>query len=138
MLVFPACFGDNGYFTNVLPSPAYYLTAGCCLQDVPAAIRFIMKETKAVSRQVHFVGHSMGGMILVAVMARQDFTAAKIRSATLMGSGCFFEGQYHACKNKTANRFWFEPACITNCGFRCLQLHSFRFIDDALFRQVVG
>ncbi|WIA31163.1 hypothetical protein OEZ86_001173 [Tetradesmus obliquus] len=58
-------------------------------KDVPAILRFVLKETHA--RQAHFLGHSMGGMILCGVMARVDTTTAKIRSCIAVGSGLFLE-----------------------------------------------
>jgi hypothetical protein len=36
----------------------------------------------------------MQGMILTAVMARRDATAARIRSATIVGSSCFLRGSW--------------------------------------------
>jgi len=36
--------------------------------DVPAAIRFVQKETR--HRQVHWIGHSMGGMIMFAYLGQ--------------------------------------------------------------------
>ncbi|WIA11187.1 hypothetical protein OEZ85_011317 [Tetradesmus obliquus] len=58
-------------------------------KDVPAILRFVLKETH--TRQAHFLGHSMGGMILCGVMARVDTTTAKIRSCIAVGSGLFLE-----------------------------------------------
>lgn len=60
-------------------------------KDVPALIRFVLRQTN--SHQVHFLGHSMGGMILCGVMARVDTTTAKIRSCIAIGSGLFLEGE---------------------------------------------
>jgi len=58
-------------------------------KDVPALIRFVLRQTN--SHQVHFLGHSMGGMILCGTMARVDTTTAKIRSCIAIGSGLFLE-----------------------------------------------
>ena len=57
---------------------------------MPALIRFVLRQTN--SHQVHFLGHSMGGMILCGTMARVDTTTAKIRSCIAIGSGLFLEG----------------------------------------------
>jgi alpha-beta hydrolase superfamily lysophospholipase len=65
-------------------------------KDVPALVRFVQLHTQAA--QVHFVGHSMGGMILTGVMAQGGDTARRIRSCTLLGSGCFLKGRLHACQ----------------------------------------
>lgn len=58
-------------------------------KDVPALLRFVLHETKC--SQAHFLGHSMGGMILCGVMARVDTTTSKIRSCIAIGSGLFLE-----------------------------------------------
>ncbi|GBF97908.1 hypothetical protein Rsub_10263 [Raphidocelis subcapitata] len=58
-------------------------------KDVPALLRFVLRESKAP--QAHFLGHSMGGMILCGVMARVDTTTARIRSCIAVGSGLFLE-----------------------------------------------
>lgn len=66
------------------------------VKDVPALVRFVQLHTQAA--QVHFVGHSMGGMILTGVMAQGGDTARRIRSCTLLGSGCYLKGRLHACQ----------------------------------------
>jgi alpha-beta hydrolase superfamily lysophospholipase len=58
---------------------------------VPALLRFVLHEAKAP--QAHFLGHSMGGMVLCGVMARNDAAAARIRSCIAVGSGLFLEGR---------------------------------------------
>jgi pimeloyl-ACP methyl ester carboxylesterase len=52
----------------------------------------LLALTWACGPQCHFVGHSMGGMVLTGIMARNEETAARIRSCTLLGSGCFLQG----------------------------------------------
>ena len=58
------------------------------LKDIPAALDFIRKNTG--SPQVHWIGHSMGGMLLYAYDA--IFGGAKIASATTLGSPIGFDG----------------------------------------------
>lgn len=50
--------------------------------DAPAALRVVLRETGA--RQVHWVGHSMGGMIAYALLMSP--IQAKIASAVTLGS----------------------------------------------------
>jgi len=62
------------------------------LKDIPAALDFIRKTTG--SPRVHWIGHSMGGMLLYAYNA--TFGGAKIASAVTLGSPIGFEGlEFH-------------------------------------------
>jgi polyhydroxyalkanoate synthase len=58
------------------------------LKDIPAALDFIGKTTG--SPQVHWIGHSMGGMLFYAYDA--TFGGSRIASATTLGSPIGFEG----------------------------------------------
>ncbi|HUW62395.1 MAG TPA: alpha/beta hydrolase [Candidatus Bathyarchaeia archaeon] len=58
------------------------------LKDIPAALDFIRKTTGLP--RVHWIGHSMGGMLFYAYNA--TFGGAKIASATTLGSPIGFEG----------------------------------------------
>jgi polyhydroxyalkanoate synthase len=58
------------------------------LKDIPAAIEFIRKTTGAP--QVHWIGHSMGGMLFYAYDA--TFGGSKIASAVTLGSPVGFDG----------------------------------------------
>ncbi len=53
--------------------------------DVPAALNVITKVTR--NREVHWIGHSMGGMVAYAYLLTQD--ATRIRSMTAIASPCF-------------------------------------------------
>lgn len=69
--------------------------------DVPALLRFVLRAAgssgggagagggAAGAPRAHFIGHSMGGMVLCGVMARGDATAAKVRSCAAVASGLF-------------------------------------------------
>ena len=58
------------------------------LRDIPAAMAYIQKATGY--RKVHWVGHSMGGMLLYAYDAL--FGSDLLASATTLGSPVGFEG----------------------------------------------
>lgn len=45
-------------------------------------IDFVLKQTKV--RQLHYVGHSMGGATFIILMATQPDYASRIKSAYLM------------------------------------------------------
>ncbi|MBI3072402.1 MAG: alpha/beta fold hydrolase [Deltaproteobacteria bacterium] len=57
--------------------------------DLPAAIKKILAETG--SRSVHWIGHSMGGMLAYAFLSRYD--PRPVRSAVTIGSPCQVNGQ---------------------------------------------
>lgn len=61
-------------------------------KDIPALIRYVLKRTR--SPYIHILGHSMGGMIITKTLGRNDQVAAKVRSATIVGSGCFLQGSW--------------------------------------------
>jgi pimeloyl-ACP methyl ester carboxylesterase len=56
--------------------------------DVPAIINHVMNRTGAQS--VHWVGHSMGGMLICAYLSEQQ--TPRIRSAVTLGSPSDFSG----------------------------------------------
>lgn len=58
------------------------------LRDIPAALDYIRKTTGCP--QAHWIGHSMGGMLLYAFDA--TFGNGRIASATTMGSPIGFDG----------------------------------------------
>lgn len=61
--------------------------------DVPAVVGAVLSATGA--RELHWVGHSMGGMLAVGAASRGMACAAAMRSLTLLGSGCFGAGSWH-------------------------------------------
>lgn len=64
-------------------------------QDIPAAIDTVLKETGA--RQLQWVGHSMGGMLLYAHLSSRPDPA--IASAVTVGSPVDFEVMAHAARH---------------------------------------
>lgn len=56
------------------------------MRDLPAIIAKVMSQTN--TSQIHWVGHSMGGMIMYAYLARANQNT--IRSFTAVGSPSFF------------------------------------------------
>lgn len=54
--------------------------------DLPAAIKYVRRETGYP--KVHWIGHSMGGMVMYAYLQTQD--ASLIKCATAMGSPATF------------------------------------------------
>eukprot|EP00877_Chromochloris_zofingiensis_P013644 jgi/Chrzof1/8533/Cz03g14190.t1 len=77
-------------------------------KDVPAVLQYVLKHTGA--EQVHWVGHSMGGMLAVGLFSQQNGLAAAIRSMTLIASGCFGYGSWHSILKPVINS-------ITGLGF---------------------
>jgi pimeloyl-ACP methyl ester carboxylesterase len=61
---------------------------------VPAVIDFILRATGAP--QLHWVGHSMGGMLAVGSLSLGGDVARAIASLTMVGSGCYGAGSWHA------------------------------------------
>ncbi|GBF87341.1 alpha beta hydrolase [Raphidocelis subcapitata] len=62
--------------------------------DLPTVIAAVLAETGAAS--VHWVGHSMGGMLAVGALSRGLECASALRSVTLLASGCFGAGSWHS------------------------------------------
>lgn len=105
-------------------------------KDVPAIIRFVLKETKA--QQVHFLGHSMGGMILCGVMARVDITTAKIRSCICMGSGLYLEESWWRLFDRfryLLNSLWVVPSGSLLRAYSRVMFGPYRipYIDSLYF-----
>jgi pimeloyl-ACP methyl ester carboxylesterase len=78
------------------------------LQDVPAVLRYVLDTSGA--RQVHWVGHSMGGMLAVGLHSQQHPLAGALRSITLLASGCFGAGSWHHALRPLIS-------VLTRCGF---------------------
>jgi pimeloyl-ACP methyl ester carboxylesterase len=64
------------------------------LSDAPTVISAVLAATGAT--QLHFLGHSMGGMLAVGAISRGLPCAAAMRSVTLVASGCFGAGSWHS------------------------------------------
>jgi len=62
--------------------------------DLPTVVTAVLSATGA--RQVHWVGHSMGGMLAVGAISRGLECASALRSVTLLASGCFGAGSWHS------------------------------------------
>jgi len=62
--------------------------------DLPTVVTAVLTATGA--RQVHWVGHSMGGMLAVGAISRGMECASALRSVTLLASGCFGAGSWHS------------------------------------------
>eukprot|EP00879_Flechtneria_rotunda_P009761 GHRR01010211.1.p1 GENE.GHRR01010211.1~~GHRR01010211.1.p1 ORF type:complete len:394 (+),score=117.32 GHRR01010211.1:692-1873(+) len=77
-------------------------------KDVPAVLEFVLVQTGA--KQVHWIGHSMGGMLAVGLLSQQGRLASAIRSITLVASGCFGRGSWHGVLRPLINH-------ITHYGF---------------------
>ena len=75
------------------------LSSGWCVddhlfKDLPAAVALVLEESGA--RQLHWVGHSMGGMLATGALSLQGYLARSIRSVTMLGSGCYGAGSFHS------------------------------------------
>jgi polyhydroxyalkanoate synthase len=82
------------------------------LRDIPAALDYIRKTTG--HDKIHWVGHSMGGMLLFAYDA--VFGSEKLASATTLGAPIGFHGmRFH----KPVFLFFVRKYC--RCLFRCGQ-----------------
>ncbi|NLH48840.1 MAG: alpha/beta hydrolase [Myxococcales bacterium] len=72
--------------------------------DLPAVFAKIQELTGAT--QVHYIGHSMGGMIGYALAEGEN--AARLKSLTSIAGPCFFENMQHF-KPLLRYRFLFKP-----------------------------
>ena len=61
--------------------------------DVPAVVGTVLSVSGA--SELHWLGHSMGGMLAVGAISRGLACAAALRSLTLVASGCFGAGGWH-------------------------------------------
>lgn len=59
-------------------------------KDVPALLAFVVRKTGC--SKVHFLGHSMGGMIMTATLAEGGPAAQAMASGIAVASGCFLKG----------------------------------------------
>jgi pimeloyl-ACP methyl ester carboxylesterase len=75
-----------------LPSPPKKVDEHLLI-DAPAVIEAVLAATGA--RQLHWVGHSMGGMLAVGAVSRGLPCARALRSLVLLASGCFGAGSWH-------------------------------------------
>ncbi|KAF5836247.1 Alpha/Beta hydrolase protein [Dunaliella salina] len=105
-------------------------------KDVPACMDHICMHTG--NSMVHILGHSMGGMILTALLAQGGPTAARVRSAIIVGSSCFLEGSWWspALPIMPATRFLYSvPAGLALRLYSNLAFSKFaiRLIDVLYF-----
>ncbi|GBF91868.1 hypothetical protein Rsub_04973 [Raphidocelis subcapitata] len=65
-------------------------------QDVPAVLAHILERTGGT--QVHWIGHSMGGMLGCGLLSQGDSSrySESLRSLVMYGSGCFGDGSWHS------------------------------------------
>lgn len=86
------------------------------LIDFPTVVSAVLLLSGA--RQLHWVGHSMGGMLAVGAQSRGLECAAALRSITLLASGCFGAGSWHSLVGPFVRR-------ITAAGFHAGQIVPF-------------
>eukprot|EP00878_Enallax_costatus_P007991 GHUV01008358.1.p1 GENE.GHUV01008358.1~~GHUV01008358.1.p1 ORF type:complete len:238 (+),score=53.11 GHUV01008358.1:974-1687(+) len=55
---------------------------------------YVLSRTGA--KQLHWIGHSMGGMLAIGLLSQQGKFASGLRSITLVASGCFGAGSWHS------------------------------------------
>lgn len=83
--------------------------------DVPAIVDYVLLKTGA--QQLHWVGHSMGGMLACGALSSQAPSAAAFKSVTMLASGCFGTGSWHSWCQGLINMLctaWGFPA-----GYAC-------------------
>ncbi|KIY95495.1 hypothetical protein MNEG_12468, partial [Monoraphidium neglectum] len=78
------------------------------LIDFPTVVNAVLALSGAA--QLHWVGHSMGGMLAVGALSRGLECASALRSVTLLASGCFGAGSWHSFVGKHVSR-------LTRAGF---------------------
>ena len=74
------------------------------LRDIPASLDFITKHTGFA--RVHWIGHSMGGMLLYAYVAA--FGAEKVAAAATLGAPPGFDGVNFQTPHAV---FWLQRLC---------------------------
>ncbi|WIA16477.1 hypothetical protein OEZ85_013159 [Tetradesmus obliquus] len=92
------------------------------VQDVPACIDYVLKHSPCQAGKLHWVGHSMGGMLGSGLCSQAGKWGKRLRSVTLLGSGCFGDGSWHVLLKKLVvpvTSFGF-PAHITTQGLALL------------------
>ncbi|KIY96036.1 lipase [Monoraphidium neglectum] len=75
------------------------LSEGWCVddhlfRDMPSAVELILRETGA--EQLHWIGHSMGGMLATGALSMQGPLAQTVRSVVMLGSGCYGAGSWYS------------------------------------------
>lgn len=95
--------------------------------DVPAVIKAVQEATGC--RQLHWVGHSMGGMLAVGATSRGLDWGSALRSVTLLSSGCFGAGSWHSYVGPLVRR-------ITALGFHAGHLVPFATALKGPFRPI--
>jgi pimeloyl-ACP methyl ester carboxylesterase len=78
-------------------------------QDVPAVIAEVMRRTG--QREVHWIGHSMGGMVIYGYVS--TFGDAKLKSVTTVGSPVAFDGLAGHLAWAQRQTPWFAPYLFT-------------------------
>lgn len=65
-------------------------------QDVPAVLAFVLNKTGA--KKVHWIGHSMGGMLGCGLLSQGDSSrySDTLKTLVMYGSGCFGDGSWHS------------------------------------------
>jgi pimeloyl-ACP methyl ester carboxylesterase len=79
--------------------------------DAPAVLDYVLEATG--HSQVHWIGHSMGGMIACGLISSRSPHAAALASITTLASGCFGAGSWHAWARGLINAItsgWGFPA----------------------------
>lgn len=99
----------------------HYLT-----RDLPAVVGAVQRETGA--QKVHFIGHSMGGMLLSGALAQQGRLAAAIKSGVMVGSSCYLKGIW-------ADKLW--PPLLTLLTCRGLQVGALFQIRSLISRFLI-
>jgi pimeloyl-ACP methyl ester carboxylesterase len=94
--------------------------------DAPCVLSYVLLQTKAPS--LHWVGHSMGGMLGCGLLSHPLLSrrfAGRVRSLTLLASGCFGAGAWHHRGNafvRALTRVGGFPAGLAGRGLAAVNL----------------